>query len=511
MTKIKLYIITFLGVGLTIAGVGYFGMNVALEFMQKKYIELQLDVNKRQAETMAKILEMQLSSGSTEDAVREKFQKAILDSQVDKGFLCMFDKNTAALACHPDEKFVGAKLDSKFSFDDFTTGKSNKTKDELAKGVSMAGIFNTPKNSDIAYITPVKGTNWMLASHENIAQINAEIERQRKLFRIGFIILSLLAALIATLMARLVGRKYEKTIEAQNEKLMDLNEELNQQKEEILTQNEEIETQKSAVEKQRDELGEKNQEITASIQYAKRIQEALLPPKTLIFKSLPNHFIYFSPKDIVSGDFYWFKNVGQFAVFAAADCTGHGVPGAFMSMLGISFLNEIISEGNHEECDTSMILNGLRDRVKTALRQDSPNSTTKDGMDIALIAINNETLELHYSGAYNPLFIIRNGEFTEVDADRMPVGIYRKDQNTFTNKIIQLEKEDMLYLFTDGFQDQFGGERGRKFMAKRFKTLLHKNSNLPLPQQKQVVADTYKAWKGQEEQVDDVLVVGIKI
>jgi len=190
----------------------------------------------------------------------------------------MYDKETAELACHPDEKRIGMKLNDKFSFDNKLTGTLQKTKDGLAKGEPMAGLFNTPKGTDIAYMTPVKGTNWMLASHENIKQINIEIDRQRRIFTTGFLILSFIAAFFATLMARLIGRKYEKTIESQNNDLKELNEELNQQKEEILTQKEEIEVQKDSAEKQRDEIGKQNEEITASIYYAKRIQNALLPP-----------------------------------------------------------------------------------------------------------------------------------------------------------------------------------------------------------------------------------------
>jgi len=273
----------------------------------------------------------------------------------------------------------------------------------------------------------------------------------------------------------------------------------------------ELEVQKrtAEIERQRDEIEEKNRNITDSILYASRIQTAILPPKEFMNKTLPEHFILFKPRDIVSGDYYWMTQKGDETVIAVADCTGHGVPGAFMSMLGVAFLNEIVNRA--EKMTASNILNELRDNVKKSLRQTGKKDEAKDGMDIALCVLNQNKKCLQYAGAYNPLYLIRNGELKQVKADRMPIGIYYKEKESFTNHIVDLEKDDMIYLFSDGYVDQFGGSNGKKFLHKQFKNLfveIHKN---PMHDQKLTLDNTLEKWMGDYEQVDDILIMGFRI
>ena len=518
--KTKLYIITFIGVAAVIIIFGYIGLNLSLGYMQDKYIELQLDVNKRQAENMAKLLEYQLNAGISKDSVRQNLQNAIAGTNSEKGFLCMFDKGEAKLICHPKKEMLGMKLPESFRYEKFEENKENKTVEVIKKGVGTGGLFKTPKSTEISYMVPVKGTDWMLSSHENIKMIKEEVNNQRKIFFIGFIILSIISAILATLMARQVGRRYEKTIEQQNDRLEDknfelrmLNNELQQQKEEIEAQRDEIEAQKSKVEKQRDKIQHQNNQIKSSIQYASKIQQALLPPEKFIKESFKESFIYFKPKDIVSGDFYWYKRVNDLAVIAIADCTGHGVPGAFMSMLGISFLNEIVGSDIHDKIckNANIILNDLRQKVIDSLRQDDTKSTTKDGMDIAFILLDTNTNELQFAGAYNPLLIVRNNEIIEIPADRMPVGVHRKQENSFTNNNFQLQKNDSIYMFSDGYMDQFGGEKGRKFLKKRFLSLLLEINERNMDEQQEIIDTVLKKWKQNIDQVDDILVMGFKI
>lgn len=249
------------------------------------------------------------------------------------------------------------------------------------------------------------------------------------------------------------------------------------------------------------------QEILDSIFYASRIQNALLPPAHSIDSYVTNYFILNRPRDIVSGDFYWINKIDSHVYIAAADCTGHGIPGAFMSMLGISLLNEVVSV--HKNLSTGEILNRLRKQIILSLHQKSDN-IVKDGMDIALLKINWENLEMQFSGAHNPLFIVRNNKVIEYKSDKMPIAIYFR-LDDFNTQHIKIEKGDRLYLFSDGFVDQFGGLQGKKFMKKNFKELLIKTSMLSISEQKKAIEDSLDRWMGEKEQVDDILVIGIEV
>jgi serine phosphatase RsbU (regulator of sigma subunit)/ligand-binding sensor domain-containing protein len=287
---------------------------------------------------------------------------------------------------------------------------------------------------------------------------------------------------------------------------------------------EEIERSKQKIEEQRDIAYKQKKEILDSISYAQRIQQAVLPSQQYAEDILLEHFILYRPRDIVSGDFYWMKKINNYVVVVAADCTGHGVPGAFMSMLGSSFLNEIVTRRSLDSA--SQILNRLRSKVKKSLHQEGKEGEQKDGMDIALIIIDSETLQLQYSGAYNPLYIIRQNkavdtndesidletrfEFIQLKADRQPIGIHLNERD-FTNHEFQLQNGDNLYSFSDGYVDQFGGETGEKFKNKRFKDLLLSVQGKPMQEQKQILEHAFVRWKRDLAQIDDVLVMGIKI
>ncbi len=257
------------------------------------------------------------------------------------------------------------------------------------------------------------------------------------------------------------------------------------------------------------ELAQKTKDITDSIEYASRIQNAILPPEELLKESLIDYFVLFKPRDIVSGDYYWMTRKEKKTVITAADCTGHGVPGAFMSMLGIAFLNEIVNK--IDIIESHEILNQLRDYVKNSLNQKGAEGEAKDGMDIALCVIDHETKSVEFSGAFNPLIIVRNGEIVEIKADKMPIGIYEEDHKSFTKNIVEIQAGDSLYMYSDGYVDQFGGPRGKKFFSKQFKTLLLEINHNTMSQQKQILWETMEAWRGNLEQVDDILVMGFKI
>ncbi len=266
------------------------------------------------------------------------------------------------------------------------------------------------------------------------------------------------------------------------------------------------------ISKQKEEIASQNDKIIESILYAKKIQQAVMPTVDYFNQYLPEHFILLKPRDIVSGDFYWGTHIGSKFVFTAADCTGHGVPGAFMSMLGITFLNEIAGRSNAKFVTAAGILTSLRLKIITYLHQSGKEGEQQDGMDMALCVYDKESAKLQYAGAFNPLIIIRDGNLTQYDADEMPIGYYENQTDRFTNHIIEIQPGDMAYMFSDGYADQFGMVDGRKkkYLIKRFKDFLLQIHTLGMEEQERRLDENFAQWKGELKQLDDVLVLGTR-
>jgi serine phosphatase RsbU (regulator of sigma subunit) len=254
---------------------------------------------------------------------------------------------------------------------------------------------------------------------------------------------------------------------------------------------------------------EKHQEITDSINYAERLQRSLMASKNILDKNLTEYFIYFNPKEAVSGDFYWASELknGKF-LLACADSTGHGVPGAIMSMMNMNSLKESVKEGF---VSPNEILNETRKIVIETLANDGSEDGGKDGMDCSLLSFDFKNDKLEFALANNPLWIIRNEGRIEYKADKMPIGRHDMQHIPFTKHEIDLQKGDLIYIFTDGFADQFGGPKGKKFKYATFNNLLLENSNNSIIGQRSILSDTFLQWKGNFEQTDDVCVIGIRI
>lgn len=260
------------------------------------------------------------------------------------------------------------------------------------------------------------------------------------------------------------------------------------------------------ISKQKKELEEKNKEILDSITYAKRLQDAILPPLSLIKQFLPESFVLYKPKDIVAGDFYWMERIGDIVLIAASDCTGHGVPGALVSVVCSNALNRTVKEFHITE--TGKILDKVRELVLETFEKSDGN--IQDGMDISLCCIQTKTNEVQWSGAYNSLWYIRQGKLHEIPADKQPIGKHDKPK-PFNSHNLNLVKGDSFYLFTDGFADQFGGPQGKKFKYKQLQGLLLTNASQSMEIQKKKLEETLSAWKGSLEQVDDILIIGIRV
>ncbi len=289
---------------------------------------------------------------------------------------------------------------------------------------------------------------------------------------------------------------------ASEQKKLQLEATIKERTQEIVLKADEIQHQKEIIE-------EKQKDLTDSIKYAQRIQNALLASKSLLDAHLKNYFVYYNPKDIVSGDFYWALATRNKFYLLIGDSTGHGVPGAFMSLLNISFLNEALNEKQLQH--PNEILNYVRIRLIQNLSEDGSDEGGKDGMDCSLLCFDLESNKLEFSCANNSLLIIRNGEALEQKSDRMPVGKSPKENISFTNHSFDLKSNDMVYVFTDGYADQFGGEQGKKLKYKHLKEYLMENHQRPITEQRELLHQKFIAWKGQLEQVDDVCVMGIKI
>jgi serine phosphatase RsbU (regulator of sigma subunit)/Tfp pilus assembly protein PilF len=264
------------------------------------------------------------------------------------------------------------------------------------------------------------------------------------------------------------------------------------------------------LEKQNTEITLQKKSITDSINYAKKIQDSILPPEHQIKRVLPNSFILYEPKDVVSGDFYWLDSRDNFSIFAAVDCTGHGVPGALMSVVGFNLLNQAVNEMGLTK--PSDIIHHLDYGVNKLLRQSDGGNTVKDGMDLALCAYDSSTRKLQYAGVFNPAYIITKGEFVQLKPDKFPIGINADGvTDTYTNHEFQLYPGDMIYLFSDGYADQFGGPMGKKFKYTRFRDTLLRIHQRPCEEQMQTLKKDFVDWKGGLEQVDDILVIGVRV
>ncbi len=268
-----------------------------------------------------------------------------------------------------------------------------------------------------------------------------------------------------------------------------------------------ITVQKDKIEKQHKLVLQQKELITSSINYARRIQQAMLPPEEELNNSLPEYFVLYKPKDIVSGDFYWTTKHGNDILVAVADCTGHGVPGAFLSMLGMSLLSKIVNES--KITTPHLILSRLREEIKYALHIKGEKDEPQDGMDISVCKIDSVNSKIHFSGAYNPLVIIRNDKIIVKRADRQPVAMYLKEKE-FTGHAMQLHKDDMIYLFTDGYADQFGGIYKKKLKSANFKNLLLSLHSKSVTEQKETLEEFFDSWKGNLEQIDDITILGIR-
>ncbi|MFZ5552950.1 MAG: SpoIIE family protein phosphatase [Bacteroidota bacterium] len=277
----------------------------------------------------------------------------------------------------------------------------------------------------------------------------------------------------------------------------------------VIERTEEVVRQKEEIEKQRQKLEELYKDVTDSIRYAKRLQESILPPDAQVKKMLPESFVLYKPKDIVSGDFYWFHQKEKNILFAAVDCTGHGVPGAFMSLVGANALNQAVKE--HGLSDPGKILDDLNKLSSEALNKHAENNSVRDGMDLAFCTFNTETLQLQYAGANNPLYVIRGNEIISISADKFAIGAFEPGSKHYKTHHVQLQKEDRVYVFSDGYADQFGGKKGKKFMYKRFREMLLEIKNLPMEEQKIKLNEAMEKWRGPYEQIDDILIIGVKI
>ncbi|NJL12248.1 MAG: tetratricopeptide repeat protein [Microscillaceae bacterium] len=335
-----------------------------------------------------------------------------------------------------------------------------------------------------------------------------EEKLQQRTFTFVVAIVLILAITLVFYRSNVQSKRANAKLREQQKIIEDKKQELENQKQKIESQNRSIQRKNITLEATFQEIERKNKDITASINYAKRIQESMLNRDRRIAEALPEHFVLYRPRDIVSGDFYWFTKLEHLILMAAVDCTGHGVPGAIMSMLGDSYLNQIINLQNITKPDR--VLTELHRSIQLALNQEQNNN--QDGMDIALCLIDQERKVLEFSGASRELFIIQDGIYEVIESNKLPIGGFQKERpREFTTQTFDISKPTWFYIYSDGFQDQFGGPRGRKFAKSRLYKTLYANYKKSMAEQNELLERTLIDWMGQNRQMDDIMVVGVKL
>ena len=505
---------SFINIGITYMNQGFYGK--AMEFFNKSLkIKEKLGEIAREATIYGNIASLYIKLADSLSSVHEqpntkKLATSYYDSALffgNKAYLISLDINAIPLQKKISSVLTKAykqlgRYDDALNFSEIFIATSNIIfNEEKIKAITeMQTKYETEKKQQ-----EIEKQQLVIEKQEID---NRRQRNQRNFFIVGTFFLALLALVIFR------GYQQKKKSNA-----------IITEKNVLLEQaNEEIAAQRDLVTEQKEHIEEIHGELTASIRYARRIQGAVLPSPVQMNELLGNHFVLFKPKDIVSGDFYWATRVRNYLVFCVADCTGHGVPGAFMSMLGVSFLNDIV----HKESVTSAadVLNHLRDSVIGALKQRGEGSEQKDGMDMGLCVINTETKQMQFAGGYNPCWVIPNPEFSnsrifnvneeeesgiiQLKPDKMPIAIH-KHMEPYTNHLLQLYPGDQVYLMSDGFQDQFGGSQGKKFMVKNLRELMLSNSKLTMDQQCSALDEALEEWMDGVEQVDDITVLGYKI
>jgi ligand-binding sensor domain-containing protein/serine phosphatase RsbU (regulator of sigma subunit)/ABC-type amino acid transport substrate-binding protein len=413
---------------------------------------------------------------------------------------------------HPDNERIFSHNENNFIFEISALSFSDETSVEYEyylrgtgnqyssyhRGNEYKAYYNNLPPGKYTFIYKAKGKNNIWGYTQNYDFVIHKAWYNTWIFRI-LLILSFIAATYLFYIIRI------KTIKAQKDRL---EQQVRERTHELEVANTEIEAQRDYERFQRDQIAQHQKAIMDSIHYAQTIQNSLLPSTHILKEGLPEYFILFKPRDIVSGDFYWFSQQENHFYLAAADCTGHGVPGAFMSMLGMALMNEIVNK--HPDIDPDSLLNELRSQIIETLHQKGDPGTAKDGMDMVVCKIDKDKKRLLFAGANNPLYLVRNGELTEYKTDKMPVSIHLV-MHPFTGHEIKLKPGDHIYMFSDGYADQFGGPRGKKFKYLPFKNLLISLTEKEMREQGLQLDRDFEHWRGDLDQIDDVVVVGMKI
>lgn len=457
-----------------------------------------------------KALEIYFSALDLSQRTNNDYYSSVIYASVANIFLEQ-NKVDSSLKYYSKSFELAKKNNNKLHWKNASEGlaKVYEQKGDIATSYQYYKMYNSLKDSmfnedNSKRIASLQSTYEITKKQDEILLLTQTQRYQHYILAIFFIALLIVGVFAYGLFK---SNKEKKKI---NNFLTEMNLEVNKQKEEIMVQRDNLEQASFLLTKQNNEIEKKQQSLTDSINYAKRIQTAILPISERISQILPEYFILFRPKAIVSGDFYWIYEKQGKIIIAAIDCTGHGVPGAFMSLIGDSLLNKLVIDSGIIE--PQQILYQIHKEIKKVLNQDKTGN--KDGMDIALATIDAQKQEIAFSGARRPFIYIQNAKIKVIKGDKLPIGGEERGiERIFTKHIIPIDPKNPLhfYLFSDGYEDQFGGEQNRKFMSRRLQNLLFEVHDEPMEIQKLKIEQEFEAWKGNYSQIDDVLLIGVKV
>ncbi len=477
-------------------------------------MHLQVKMNKTQAESMARFLENQLKSGMSKQEIPNNLQKAVSGLNENKSFICLFDKYDAELICHPDNNKTGTKLSASSSFKNILTGEKEKSRNIILEGVPTGGFFYTPQRTDIVYMVPVKGTQWMLSIHKNSESIVKEIANRKKIFLIGFAILAFISAIFASFFVYLAGKQKHENPETEQPDIKQISNDLDnanaqiKEKDEALSlQNKTIDDLKTVLNETNALIDKHNKQLQSDSANMEHIKKIMAPKNKFDANLFKDSFIFHTQANKEQNAFFRTEKINNHIVCILGNFTADNDLQRISGMFKTAFLNEIIKGLAHEQpLKAADIPEKLRNKILSL--QNNTENPTENIINLSIIILHTDNLVLQFSGTGMPLYIIRRNKLTEVPTEDLPIGLQSNTEQKFINKRAQLQAGDTLYLFAE-----MQAEKNAKqtFVEDYCKELIEKIPDKTLSEQKEAITKAFESSEDTAIQQNEIVIAGIRI